>query len=108
MDLQPFEEKPFTNMTTGMVRFINGQKYLEVCSKKQWQPFYPQCNPFNSCYNNSVAGLVGHWRMDEQTGNEVADGTMARPVARYLNCPSSPAVATLIPVVSSQFPTPPS
>ena len=57
-------------MTTGMVRFIDGQRYLEVCSNKQWQPFHPQCN---SCYNNRVAGLVGHWRMDEQTGNEVAD-----------------------------------
>ena len=73
MDLLTFEEKPCTTMRTGMVRLINGQKYLEVCSKKQWKPFYPQCNPLNSCYNNRVAGLVGHWRMDEQTGNEVAD-----------------------------------
>ena len=62
-------------MRTGMVRFINGQKYLDVCSKKQWKPFYPQCSvsPLNNCYSNRVAGLVGHWRMDEQTGNEVAD-----------------------------------
>ena len=73
MDILTFEEKPCTIMKTGMVRFINGQKYLEVCSKRQWQPFYPHCNPLNSCYNNRVAGLVGHWRMDEQTGNEVAD-----------------------------------
>ena len=73
MDLLTFEEKPCTTMRTGMVRLINGQKYLQVCSKKQWQPFHFQCNPLHSCYNNSVVGLVGHWRMDEQTGNEVAD-----------------------------------
>ena len=51
-----------------MVRSIDGEKYLEVCSKKQWQPYYPQ-----GCYSNRVPGLIGHWRMDEQTGNEVAD-----------------------------------
>lgn len=73
VDLLTFEEKPCTTMRTGMVRLINGQKYLQVCSKKQWRPFYLQCNPLNSCYDNRVAGLVGHWRMDEQTGNEVAD-----------------------------------
>ncbi|KAL9957747.1 hypothetical protein ACROYT_G034683 [Oculina patagonica] len=67
-DLLTFEEKPCTTMRTGMVRSIAGQKYLEVCSKKQWQTYYPQ-----GCYDNRVPGLIGHWRMDEQTGNEVAD-----------------------------------
>ena len=69
-----------------MLRSINGQKYLEVCSKKQWQPYFPQCG---HCYNDRVTGLVGHWRMDEQTGNEVADdsgyenhGTASGPVPK--------------------------
>ncbi|KAJ7321723.1 hypothetical protein OS493_034342 [Desmophyllum pertusum] len=70
-DLLTFEEKPCTTMRTGMVRSTTGQKYLDVCSKEQWQPYYPQCD--HGCYNNRVAGLIGHWRMDEQTGNEVAD-----------------------------------
>ena len=51
----------------------SGHTLLEVCSKRQWNPYFPQCNPLKGCYNNRVAGLVGHWRMDEQTGNEVAD-----------------------------------
>ena len=55
-------------MRTGMVRFTNDKEYLEICSKKQWHPYYPQ-----GCYDNRVPGLIGHWRMDEQTGNEVAD-----------------------------------
>ena len=53
-----------------MVRSNFIQDYLQVCSKKQWQPYYPQCS---RCYDNRVAGLIGHWHMDEQTGNEVAD-----------------------------------
>ena len=60
-------------MRTGMIRSADDQKYLEVCSKKQWRPYYPQGSPIDGCYNNRVAGLVGHWRMDEQTGNDVAD-----------------------------------
>ncbi|XP_068670328.1 uncharacterized protein [Montipora foliosa] len=72
LDLLTFEEKPCTTMRTGMVRFIN-DSILEVCARKQWKPYYPQCNPLNGCYNNRVPRLIGHWRMDEQTGNEVAD-----------------------------------
>ena len=60
-------------MRTGMVRTINDSSILQVCSKKQWKPYIPPCNSLSGCYNNRVAGLVGHWRMDEQTGNEVAD-----------------------------------
>ena len=60
-------------MRTGMVRSINDSSILQVCSKKQWKPYIPPCNSLSGCYNNRVAGLVGHWRMDEQTGNEVAD-----------------------------------
>ena len=58
-----------------MVRSIskNSGTILEVCSKKQWKPYFPQCNPLKGCHNNRVAGLIGHWRMDEKTGNEVAD-----------------------------------
>ena len=50
----------------------SGHTTLEVCSKKRWKPYFPQCNPPKGCHNR-VAGLIGHWRMDEQTGNEVAD-----------------------------------
>ena len=72
-DLLTIEEKPCTTMGTGMVRVIN-DSILEVCAKKQWKPYFPpQCNPLKGCYNNRVPGLIGHWRMDEQTGNEVAD-----------------------------------
>ena len=51
----------------------SGHTLLEVCSKNQWKLLFPQHNPRKSCYDNRVAGLIGHWRMDEQTGNEVAD-----------------------------------
>ena len=62
-------------MTTGMVRFINdsGHSILQVCSKNQWKSYVPQCHPLKGCDNKQIAGLVGHWRMDEQSGNEVAD-----------------------------------
>ena len=50
-----------------------GHTILEICSKRKWKPYFPQCNPLKGCYNNRVPGLVGHWRMDEQTGNEIAD-----------------------------------
>ena len=62
-------------MRTGMIRSSSDSGYtlLEVCSKRKWKPYFPQCNPLKGCYSNRVAGLVGHWRMDEQTGNEVAD-----------------------------------
>lgn len=58
-----------------MVRSITDgdRNVLEVCSKMQWKPYFPQCQPLKGCHNNPVHGLVGHWRMDEQTGNEVAD-----------------------------------
>ena len=56
-----------------MIRTTTDKKYLEVCSKRKWQPYFPHCNPIKGCYNNRVPGLIGHWRMDEQTGNEVAD-----------------------------------
>ena len=51
-----------------MVRFTSGKDRLEICAKKQWHPYYP-----HDCQNNRVPNLIGHWRMDEQTGNEVAD-----------------------------------
>ena len=58
-----------------MIRAISNHSLtlLEVCSKRQWKPYFPHCNPLKGCYNNRVAGLIGHWRMDEQSGNEVAD-----------------------------------
>ena len=58
-----------------MIRAISNHSHtlLEVCSKRQWKPYFPHCNPLKGCYNNRVAGLIGHWRMDEQSGNEVAD-----------------------------------
>ena len=62
-------------MRTGMIRSSSDSNHtlLEVCSKRQWKPYFPEYNPLKGCYSNRVAGLVGHWRMDEQTGNEVAD-----------------------------------
>ena len=58
-----------------MVRSItdSGQSSLQVCSKGQWKPYLPPCIPLKRCLNYRVVGLVGHWRMDEQIGNEVAD-----------------------------------
>lgn len=32
-----------------------------------------QGSPVVGCRNNRISGLIGHWRMDEETGNEVAD-----------------------------------
>lgn len=59
-------------MTSGMVRSITMGSYtgLEVCSKMQWKPFFQLTEPFKG---RRINGLVGHWRMDEQSGNEVAD-----------------------------------
>ncbi|XP_068735754.1 uncharacterized protein [Montipora capricornis] len=73
--LLTYVEKPCNFMRTGMVRSTagSGHTVLEVCSRKQWRPYLPQCNPLKGCYNNRVPALIGHWRMDEQTGNEVAD-----------------------------------
>ncbi|XP_068718766.1 uncharacterized protein [Montipora capricornis] len=70
-----YEEKPCNTMRTGMVRSTadSGHTDLEVCSRKQWRQYLPQCHLLKGCYNNRVPGLIGHWRMDEQTGNQVAD-----------------------------------
>ncbi|KAL9958130.1 hypothetical protein ACROYT_G035101 [Oculina patagonica] len=65
-----FANQPCTTKKTGMVRSNTSNNFLEACSEKQWQPYYPQCS---RCYDNRVSGLVGHWRMNEQSGNEVAD-----------------------------------
>ena len=56
-----------------MVRSTKGQTFLSLCFNDEWKPYYPQGSPLQGCYNNRVPGLIGHWRMDEQTGNEVAD-----------------------------------
>ena len=66
-DLLTYEEKPCTTMRTGMVRHINKDQ-LQVCMNKQWQPYHP-CG---SCISR-VLGLVGYWKMNEQSGNNVAD-----------------------------------
>jgi len=66
-DLLTYEEKPCTTMRTGMVRHTNDAQ-LQVCRNKLWQPYHP-CR---SCINR-VFALVGHWRMNEQSGNDVAD-----------------------------------
>jgi len=66
-DLLTYEEKPCTTMRTGMVRHTNDAQ-MQVCRNKLWQPYHP-CR---SCINR-VFGLVGHWRMNEQSGNDVAD-----------------------------------
>ena len=75
LNLLTYEEKSCSTMGSGMIRSTSksGHTLLEVCSKNQWKPLFPQYNPRKSCYDNRVAGLSGHWRMDEQTGNEVAD-----------------------------------
>lgn len=71
-DPVPFKDKHCTNMTSGMVRSITMGSYtgLEVCSKMQWKPFFQPTEPFKG---RRINGLVGHWRMDKQSGNEVAD-----------------------------------
>lgn len=48
-----------------MVRFTNEKERLEICAKKQWHSYSPR--------DFHVDDLIGHWRMDEQTGNKVAD-----------------------------------
>lgn len=55
-------------MRTGMVRFYQEGDNLEICSERKWHPYYRQDYP-----NNHVDGLIGHWQMDEQSGNAVAD-----------------------------------
>jgi len=67
LDLLTYEEKPCTTMRTGMVRHINDGQ-LEICTNKMWQPYFPRGN-----INNRISGLIGHWKMDEQDGNSVAD-----------------------------------
>ena len=78
------KQNPLTNEKWLETRVICGTKHarttadtghtiLEICSKSKWKPYFPHCNPLKGCYNNRVPGLVGHWRMDEQTGNEIAD-----------------------------------
>jgi len=83
-DLLTWEEKACTTMRSGMVRFTNDKNQLEICSNRKWHPYYP-----HNCYDNRVHGLIGHWKMDEQDGNEVADdsgnenhGVASGPVAK--------------------------
>ena len=68
-----FETIPCTAVRTGMVRSTKGQKFLSLCLNNQWKPYYPLGSPVKGCYNNRIPGLIGHWRMNEQTGDEVAD-----------------------------------
>ena len=56
-----------------MVRSTEGQKFLSLCLNNQWKPYYPQVSPVPTCYDICIPGLIGHWRMNEQTGEEVAD-----------------------------------
>jgi len=68
LDILTYEEKPCTTMRTGMVRHTKEDDKLQVCTDKMWQPW-----PCHNNNHNRVSGLIGHWRMDEQTGNNVAD-----------------------------------
>ena len=56
-----------------MVRSTEGQKFLSLCLNNRWKPYYPQGSPVPTCYDICIPGLIGHWRMNEQTGGEVAD-----------------------------------
>ena len=56
-----------------MIRSTEGQKFLSLCLNNQWKPYYPQVSPVPTCYDICIPGLIGHWRMNEQTGEEVAD-----------------------------------
>ena len=60
-----------------MVRSTEGQKFLSLCLNNQWKPYYPQVSPVPTCYDICIPGLIGHWRMNEQTGEEVADDGLA-------------------------------
>lgn len=52
-------------MRSGLVRYLPDSKNLQVCSNRQWVPYNP--------VSRLRSGLVGHWKMDEQTGNAVDD-----------------------------------
>jgi len=68
LDLLTYEEKPCSTMRTGMVRHTSDDDHLQICTNKQWQPYHPPLS-----IDNRVPGLLGHWKMDEQAGNNVAD-----------------------------------
>jgi len=68
LDLLTHEEKPCTTMRTGMVRHTSDDDHLQICTNKQWKPYH---SPLSN--DNRVPGLIGHWKMDEQAGNNVAD-----------------------------------
>jgi len=66
-----------------MVRFSQENNHLEICGEKEWQPYHDDWKRYVDdlvgdrleCCKRRVDGLVGQWRMDEQTGNEVADNS---------------------------------
>lgn len=62
------EEQSCTNLRTGMVRYMSQHDVLQVCGNRRWKPYNPAA--FTSRIRR---GLIGHWRMDEQTGSQVAD-----------------------------------
>jgi len=68
LDLLTHEEKPCTTMRTGMVRHTSDDDHLQICTNKEWKPYH---SPLSN--DNRVPGLIGHWKMDEQAGNNVAD-----------------------------------
>jgi len=67
LDILTYEEKPCTTMRTGKVRKNSEEDELQICSNKMWQPY-----PLGR-HNNRVPGLIGHWKMDEVSGTNVAD-----------------------------------
>lgn len=58
-------EKSCTTMRSGLVRHISSSNSLQVCSSNQWTPY--------NFVKRLRSGLVGHWKMDEETGNYVDD-----------------------------------
>ncbi|EDO31494.1 predicted protein [Nematostella vectensis] len=58
-------EQACTTMRSGQVRYIAVSNLLEICSNQRWTPFSPS--------HRLRLGLIGHWKMDEQSGNAVDD-----------------------------------
>ncbi|XP_020905785.1 uncharacterized protein LOC110243972, partial [Exaiptasia diaphana] len=64
-------EQTCTMMRTGLVRFNPACNSLQVCHNRHWAP-YSVAKPNPSPSPNRTS-LIGHWKMDEETGIYVDD-----------------------------------
>eukprot|EP00794_Sanderia_malayensis_P009588 gene9588-10575_t len=63
------QEQSCTTMRSGLVRFQKTTRKLEVCLDRKWQPYGPEEEQKMRLHN----GLIGHWKMDEESGTRVDD-----------------------------------